>query len=270
MENVAIMVEQMVAKQPQDNNQNVQLEQALLNIAIADEGAKHGPIHDILVLLDADFSELEEEPESIEIGVNVTELMAATGSESDLAFFKQLMEQTEQRNPAWQGRGARTLTIALEMNKAAGDPIALDMLTAAIYIHDYAMGYLPDNDVENFDLLADEIDVKYHNHPLIAAQLIGRMSGWIDAQEIVLQHHEQPDGKGYPQKLTEAQICNDALLLSVADAYTSLTLPAEDAGHKRSVLKALFELSNHVGSRYSETWVSTLTNVIKSQYLSAK
>ena len=45
--------------------------------------------------------------------------------------------------------------------------------------------------------------------------------------ELVLQHHERPDGSGYPQGLTGPAIHPLARLLSLADIYCAMVLPRE-------------------------------------------
>jgi len=40
---------------------------------------------------------------------------------------------------------------------------------------------------------------------------------------IIAQHHERPDGKGYPRRLRGDQICLEARIVAVADAFDAMT-----------------------------------------------
>lgn len=59
-----------------------------------------------------------------------------------------------------------------------------------------------------------------HHHPTRSAEILDRAgisdTAWLES---VAQHHEQPDGTGYPQQLTE--IGELATLLRFADVYTA-------------------------------------------------
>jgi HD-GYP domain-containing protein (c-di-GMP phosphodiesterase class II) len=59
-------------------------------------------------------------------------------------------------------------------------------------------------------------------HPGLGAALIADVS-LEDIREWILCHRERPDGRGYPRGLSGEQIPLEALILSVADAYTAIT-----------------------------------------------
>ena len=58
-------------------------------------------------------------------------------------------------------------------------------------------------------------------HPELGAALIADVS-LEDIREWILCHRERPDGRGYPRGLNGEQIPLEALILSVADAYTAI------------------------------------------------
>jgi hypothetical protein len=62
------------------------------------------------------------------------------------------------------------------------------------------------------------------NHPDYAAGLLSRMDGWEAAAEMVAQHHEMPDGKGYPEGSPPTQICDGAKILAIVDAFEAVML----------------------------------------------
>lgn len=68
-----------------------------------------------------------------------------------------------------------------------------------------------------------------HKHPESSRVILERSEvkepSWLQA---ITQHHEQPDGSGYPDGLDASQICLSAKILRVADAYVAMTRPRGD------------------------------------------
>jgi HD-GYP domain-containing protein (c-di-GMP phosphodiesterase class II) len=62
-------------------------------------------------------------------------------------------------------------------------------------------------------------------HPAIAADILRPIHNTAEIAEIVLQHHEAPDGSGYPRHLREHEIMPEANIVRVADMFTALTEP---------------------------------------------
>ena len=59
-------------------------------------------------------------------------------------------------------------------------------------------------------------------HPEIGAEVLAG-EGLEDLRSWVVAHHERPDGKGYPERLTDAEIPLEAKIIAVADAYEAMT-----------------------------------------------
>jgi HD-GYP domain-containing protein (c-di-GMP phosphodiesterase class II) len=62
-------------------------------------------------------------------------------------------------------------------------------------------------------------------HPQVGYDLLKNQPRFADAAEIVLSHHEAFDGSGYPRGLSGTDIPYEARILTVADAYDSMTQP---------------------------------------------
>jgi len=68
-------------------------------------------------------------------------------------------------------------------------------------------------------------------HPEIGANILVHPE-LASARTWVLQHHERPDGRGYPAGLADPDITLEALILGVADAYEAMT---SDRPHRRAL-----------------------------------
>ena len=62
-------------------------------------------------------------------------------------------------------------------------------------------------------------------HPQVGYDLLRNQPRFADAAEMVLAHHEAYDGTGYPRRLESTRIPKAARVLTVADAYDSMTHP---------------------------------------------
>ncbi|THB69494.1 MAG: HD domain-containing protein [Gammaproteobacteria bacterium] len=183
-----------------------------------------------------------------------------------LRMLKELARLTDNRNQFWKGRTEFIKAIATKMNSTQGQPIDDNQLKAAIYIHDIGMVNIPDKMLHKNQKYTDEEKELLYKHPSAAKGILSSISGWGDAEEIAVQHHERPDGSGYPQNVKEPQICEGALIVSICDAFFSLLNGRADRKNKRTVLRALSEINNHSGKMFSEFWTRVLYQVLKEHH----
>ncbi len=181
---------------------------------------------------------------------------------SDLQFFRSLALQFESRSPLFKGRTMRILRLALETNKAGNNAVDPLQLEAAVYLHDVGMMLLPESIWLKVGKMSPEDKVALRNHPGFAAGLLLRMPGWEAAAEMVAQHHEMPDGGGYPNALGNAQICAGAKILAIVDAFEAVMLKHIHRGKNRSVLRAIAEI-NACDNQFAPEWIAPFNAVIR-------
>lgn len=180
----------------------------------------------------------------------------------DLLFFLTLANQFEARSPRLAGRTMRVLRLALDTNAMAGSPVDPVQLEAAVYMHDLGMMFLPDSLWLTAGTLSDTERRLVRSHPSYAAGLLSRMPNWSAAAEMVAQHHEMPDGHGYPNGTAAAQICAGAKVLAMVDAFEALMLKHGDSGRKRSLLRAIAEI-NACDAQFAPEWIEPFNRVIR-------
>ncbi|MGE5455043.1 MAG: HD-GYP domain-containing protein, partial [Methylocystaceae bacterium] len=100
------------------------------------------------------------------------------------------------------------------------DDELIDLGTAAL-LHDIGMASIPDYILDSPRALTSEERELLAIHPQKGAALLTSFSPLIQAA--IVQHHERMDGSGYPTGISDAQICNFARIISIADVYESLT-----------------------------------------------
>lgn len=180
----------------------------------------------------------------------------------DLRFFRSLADQLEARSPLFKGRTLRLLRLAMETNQImakAVDPIQLE---AAIYMHDIGMMFLPEAIWLKQERMSDPERQSLRTHPAYAAGILARMNGWDAAAQIVAQHHEMPDGEGYPAGLKAAQIADGAKILAIVDAFEAIMLKHINRGKNRSVLRAIAEV-NACDKQFAPEWIEPFNRVIR-------
>lgn len=181
---------------------------------------------------------------------------------ADLQFFRTLALQYESRSPLFKGRTMRILRLALETNKTAGMPIDARQLEAAVYLHDVGMMLLPESIWLKVGKMSEQDKLALRNHPGFAAGLLQRMAGWEAAAEMVAQHHEMPDGQGYPDALNANAICDGAKILAIVDAFEAVMLKHIHRGKNRSVLRAIAEI-NACDRQFAPEWITPFNAVIR-------
>lgn len=183
----------------------------------------------------------------------------------DLRFFSQIIESAEQRSPFWKGRSQRILNIALEMNKESGSKVDSEQLEAAVYLHDFGMAFLPLDLLHKDEKLTAEEFRSVQLHARMGAALLGDNIYWSQATEIIIQHHEREDGKGYPNRLTGDHICDGAKILAIADAFEAMTNQRANRTAKLSFSQAIKEINQNTGSQFSAYWVKIFNDVIRNK-----
>lgn len=180
----------------------------------------------------------------------------------DLQFFRTLAQQLESRSPLFKGRTMRILRLALETNKAGGNAVDPIQLEAAIYLHDTGMMLLPESIWLKLGKMTPEDKLAMRNHPGFAAGLLQRMPGWDAAAEMIAQHHEMPDGGGYPNGLKSTAICPGAKILAIVDAFEAVMFKHIHRGKNRSVLRAIAEI-NACDNQFAPEWIAPFNSVIR-------
>lgn len=180
----------------------------------------------------------------------------------DLRFFRTLAGQLEARSPLFKGRTTRLLRLASETNYEMGKPVDPVQLEAAVYMHDIGMMFLPETVWLKVGRISDEEKATLRAHPEFAFGLLSRIPGWEAAAEIVMQHHEMPDGQGYPAGIVGAQICPGAKIMSIVDAFESVMLKHIHRGRNRSVLRAIAEI-NACDNQFAPEWIAPFNQIIR-------
>jgi len=102
-------------------------------------------------------------------------------------------------------------------------------------------------------------------HPLATAIFVERLTRRQISQEvliIIMQHHEDFDGRGYPKKMSGEDICLGARIIRVTDSYDSITSPRSYKTQIQSHEEAISEIKNKSGTTYDPKIVGLLEETL--------
>lgn len=174
----------------------------------------------------------------------------------DMLFFREMMKTIEHRSNYWGGRGDRIAKLALYINHLAGSPIDDDQMAVACYVHDFGMAFMPLPILNKTDPYTENEFNLMRSHVYKSARLLEHLDQWDHARKIVMQHHERPDGSGYPLGLKEDDICAGARLLAILDTYDALTHSrAHNKQPPMSKKEAVIDMNRQAKGQFSAEWM---------------
>ena len=104
-------------------------------------------------------------------------------------------------------------------------------LKYAALFHDMGKIAIRDRILYKPDKLEDNEFEEMKHHAVVGAEIIKELGFMDKVAEIIIQHHERVDGKGYPKGLIGGQILLEAKILTVVDTYDALV--SDRVYHKR-------------------------------------
>lgn len=141
----------------------------------------------------------------------------------------------------------------------------MENLYLASILHDIGKINIPEEVLKKPGKLTDEEFALIKKHPGDGAAMI-RETPYADLADIVEQHHERVNGRGYPFGLKGADILLEAKIIGVCDTFDAMT---EDRAYRQafSVDYALDEIKQLAGIQYDPEVVEAFVQVIKEEKL---
>jgi HD-GYP domain-containing protein (c-di-GMP phosphodiesterase class II) len=99
----------------------------------------------------------------------------------------------------------------------------LEILEYGALLHDIGKISIQHDVLLKETKLTEEDYLTMRQHPTIGADIVENLRFLKDAAVLVRYHHEQPNGKGYPEGLKGDEIPIGARIMLVADAFDAMT-----------------------------------------------
>ena len=163
-----------------------------------------------------------------------------------------------------RGHSDRVSAYAVALAKALGksDDFVQRVRIAGLF-HDVGKLGIPDNILQKPGPLTDEEYDIIKTHPAKGKQIISSLSSFDDILNIVEDHHERIDGKGYPNGLKDDQIPDEAKIISIADTFDAMT-SKRTYRNSLTTEQALEELKRCRGTQFDPHMVDTFVDLINS------
>ena len=140
-------------------------------------------------------------------------------------------------------------------------PAIIETFNRAASMHDSFKSLMLESQMKSIKELTGEERVWIEDDPYVLAELTQLFDFFSDERSILLYHHENFDGSGYPEGLEGDQIPIGARIFALVDAFVAMT---SDRSYKEkmTVEKAVIELEAYAGKQFDPKLVSMFLNII--------
>jgi HD-GYP domain-containing protein (c-di-GMP phosphodiesterase class II) len=179
------------------------------------------------------------------------------------ATVRALMTAVETKDIYTRGHSERvgrgTAMIAHEVGYR-GDK--LDSVRLAGLLHDIGKLGVRTGVLRKAGRLTDEEYAEVSRHPVHGVRMLADIEFLAEALVAVHHHHERLDGGGYPLGLAGDAIPESARIVSVADAFDSMT-STRSYRRSLSVPEAVLELRRCAGTQFDPVFVDALVRAVE-------
>jgi putative nucleotidyltransferase with HDIG domain len=186
------------------------------------------------------------------------------GSSSALPPLLDLVERLERRHPDLNQHGARAGAHAEAIAQEMGLPApAVARVRLAARLHDIGKSWISPEILDKPGPLTDVEWMQVRRHPAVGARLLKSVH-LHELADIVMAHHERPDGSGYPHGVPARELPLEAQIVAVADVYDAMLsprpyVPARTAAEARAELVRVAgaQLDGHVVAAFLRVLAET-------------
>lgn len=194
-----------------------------------------------------------------------TEELKNTLDELNMSYrmtLESLATALDMRDEETQGHSVRVLQYAMKLASLMGitDQEKLKTLEYGSLLHDIGKIGIPDAILRKPARLNKKEWEIMKTHPGAGYKILNRIKFLAEASKIVLHHHENFDGTGYPDKLKKDEIPLAARIFSVADALDAMT-SHRSYRNALSFKDAADELFEYSGTRFDPKVIEAFRSI---------
>ena len=188
--------------------------------------------------------------------------MFSARQEAYESTIRSLIQAVETKDAYTRGHSERVSRASVMIGRSAG--MREDRVSSLRYagmLHDVGKLGVPTRILQKSGKLTDEEFDAIKMHPTRGREITKDLEFLGEAVEGILLHHERMDGRGYPNGLKGDEIPEFARILSVADAFDSMTTTRSYRG-ARSVEEAMDELRRCKDTQFDAGFVEALVAAV--------
>lgn len=147
-------------------------------------------------------------------------------------------------------------------------PDRTENLKNAAILHDIGKIGIDDSILKKTSGLSPSEYSSIQEHVKIGSEIIDGIDFLKGISKIVAQHHERPDGNGYPNGLKDSAICLEASILSIADVYDAMI---SDRPYRKGLTLdlALEEIRINAGTQFDNELAEIFIRILQKEKLEA-
>jgi putative nucleotidyltransferase with HDIG domain len=135
-----------------------------------------------------------------------------------------LTSAIDANDPYTHGHSYRVSRYALRVGRALGLPARdMEILEYGALLHDIGKIAIKHDILLKKERLTDQEFLSLKQHPTVGADIVENLKFLREAAVLVRYHHEQPNGRGYPEGLRGHNIPLGARIILVCDAFDAMT-----------------------------------------------
>jgi putative nucleotidyltransferase with HDIG domain len=182
-----------------------------------------------------------------------------------VGVFVTMVRTLSLRDKSTARHSAAVARYAHAIAKAAGcsDEELRTVHTAGL-LHDIGKFAFPDRLLLSAHRLSEADFQIVRKHPEQGARLVRAVQGYEEIADVILAHHERPDGLGYPHGLKGEEIPVLAQMISVADVYDVIT-GRDTYRVPVSRPEAIAELRRVAGSQLEARFVELFVDILQRE-----
>jgi response regulator RpfG family c-di-GMP phosphodiesterase len=187
-----------------------------------------------------------------------------------LAFSERLLQifSADRKNLFNKDYLVARLSRKTAVNMELGDEMS-DTIQIAALLRDLGMMAIHHQLLEERRKFTSSELVSIKKHPINTVHILEQINFPWNVESIILQHHENYDGSGYPMGLKGRQISIGARIVHIADSFVAMT-SRRSYGKTLSREEAVHEMTREAGTKYDPEVVEVFQSVINGELSSGE
>jgi putative nucleotidyltransferase with HDIG domain len=176
-----------------------------------------------------------------------------------------LVRILEARDHYTKGHSERVAEYAERIALKMGFPAEkVELLKETAVLHDIGKLGIEERILNKNEKLTEEEWLIIRKHPIIGEDILSPVLLNKEILAVVRGHHERHDGKGYPDKLSGANISVFTQILSVSDAFDAMTSPRSYRPAMNRE-KAIEEIRRNKGAQFNPEIADLFIKLLKEE-----
>ncbi len=187
----------------------------------------------------------------------------AFANDSTLTVLSDLSDQASMHS---RSHVHSMLEIAIAINILAKEPVPLADLLLGGVIHDVGLARYSHLLTGN-KMLSEEEQELVRMHPIDGAKVTEKFSCAEETKNIVMQHHEKLNGKGYPFGLKKGQISDAAQIVAIADTFDGTVHDRPYSYFAKAISEGIAKVNGGSGTEFNPHFVKHFNDTLRLFWL---